>query len=82
MQYDDCIQNIKESIKKPPSMRLHIINWHWKSGKKAEKVETGEASEPFLFNNWADFSPPAECLHYVDVNHITCVFNLYKIIMS
>lgn len=91
MEYDYCIKNIKEAIMRPPSMILHIKNYHWEEKKvetkngtttKKVKVYTGEAREPLPFTDWADFSPPAESLDYVDVLHITRLFTHKIIIMS
>ena len=54
MEYESCYKNIKEAIKNPPKMTLHIKNYHMTTrtvnGKsRSEKVYTGEASEPFQF---------------------------------
>ena len=92
MEFDYCMKNIKEAIMRPPSMILHIKNYHWEEKKvqnsrgetstKKVKVYTGEAREPLPFTDWSDLSPPAESLDYVDVLHITRLFTNKIINMS
>jgi hypothetical protein len=81
------MNSIREAIKRPPSMMLHIKNYHWENkktnkGTRKVKVYTGEAREPLPFSDWADYSPSPDALNYVDVLHITRLYTHKLIKMS
>ena len=89
MKLEECIGNIHTAIKNPPTITMHIQNYHYESETRTDskgnthtvtkRVNTHSCRAPFLFSEWLDKSPPPDTLNYVDVIHLTRLFT-HKII--
>jgi alpha-amylase/alpha-mannosidase (GH57 family) len=81
----EMFKNVELAIKTAPSVMMHIQNYHYETRHyttrdskgnthhrtKRVRVNTHAATEPFLFTQWQDQSPPASTLHYLSVLLLT-----------
>jgi hypothetical protein len=60
MKYDECIRNIDNAIRSPPSMIFSMRHFHTTGENKT--VNTGVTEENFRFVKWFDLSAPPDSL--------------------